>query len=69
MDWKPTAHPKVLETIFKWADGTVSGDHVERPALLFEGEEPIALFGATDAHQINGRISFNVHIPLKATPK
>ena len=69
LDWKPTAHPKVLETIFKWADGTVSGDHVERPALLFEGEEPIALFGATDAHQINGRISFNVHIPLKATPK
>jgi len=47
----------------------MSGNHVERPALLFTEEEPLALFGATDAHQINGRISFNVQIPLKATPK
>ena len=40
----------------------------ERPALLFEGEEPIALFGATDGYKKNGRISCNVQIPLKPAP-
>jgi hypothetical protein len=63
--WKAAASPKVLDHHFVWADGSQSGDKVERPALLFDGEEPVALFGATDGYQKDGRISFNVHIPLR----
>ena len=66
LNWKAAAQPKVLGNRFQWADGTLSHQNVERPALLFDGEEPIALFGATDGYQKNGRISFNVHIPLKS---
>jgi hypothetical protein len=65
LHWKPAAQPKVLDNHFKWADGTLSGDKIERPALLLENEIPIALFGATDGYKKNGKISCNVHIPLK----
>jgi hypothetical protein len=63
--WRAAARPKVLGARFTWADGTLSHERVERPALLFDGEEPVALFGATDGYQKNGHISFNVQIPLK----
>ena len=63
--WHAAAHPKVLDNYFQWADGTRSGDKVERPALLFDSDEPQALFGATDGYRRNGHISFNVQIPLK----
>lgn len=63
--WSAAAKPKVLENRFKWADGTPSYSNVERPALLFDGETPVALFGATDGYKKNGRISCNVQIPLK----
>ena len=43
----------------------MSPGQIERPALLFEGEEPTVLFGATDGYEENGRISYNVQIPLK----
>ena len=66
--WQAAAHPKVLGARFNWADGTTSHQNVERPALLFDGEDPVALFGATDGYQKNGRIAFNVQIPLKAQP-
>ena len=66
--WQAAAHPKVLGARFNWADGTMSHQNVERPALLFDGEDPVALFGATDGYQKNGRIAFNVQIPLKAQP-
>ena len=65
-NWVAATHPKVLGGKFQWADGSISISQVERPALLFDGEEPIALFGATDGYQIKGRISFNVQIPLKS---
>jgi hypothetical protein len=64
--WQAAAHPKVLDTCFTWADGTKSGNRVERPALLFDGENPVALFGGTDGYEKNGCIAFNVHIPLKS---
>ena len=63
--WQAAAHPNVLGARFGWADGTMSNQNVERPALLLDGEEPVALFGATDGYQKNGRISFNVQIPLQ----
>ena len=64
--WNATANPKVLGARFNWADGTTSNQNVERPALLLDGDDPVALFGATDGYQKNGRISFNVQIPLKS---
>ena len=67
--WRPAVHPKVLGAGFIWTDGTMSNQHVERPALLFNGQEPVALFGATDGYLKNGRISFNAQIPLKPADK
>ena len=67
-NWKAALQPKVLANRFTWADGTPSNTNVERPALLFDGEEPIALFGATDGYKKNGHISCNVQIPLKPVP-
>lgn len=64
LQWQPAAHPKVLANRFHWADGTLSNSNVERPALLFDGEKPLALFGATDGYEKNGRISLNVQIPI-----
>ena len=65
LQWKTTEQPKVVESKFKWADRTLSNSNVERPALLLDNGIPVALFGATDGYKKNGRISCNVHIPLK----
>ena len=71
LDWQPATHPKVLGKRFVWTDGKTSDWDIARPALLFEGEEPLALFGATDGWQKNrtattpGCIAFNVQIPLR----
>ena len=65
LDWKPAAHPRVLGSQFAWADGTLSGTKLERPALLIEDGIPKALFGAVDVNQPYRRAhSFNIHIPL-----
>ena len=63
--WEAAKNPKVLGSTFTWQDGTQSLKNVERPALLLDGETPVALFGATDGYQPQGRISFNVAFPLK----
>jgi hypothetical protein len=55
----------VIDSRYKWADGSLSITQLERPALLFDGRTPIALFGAADGYKKTGRISSNVHIPLK----
>lgn len=65
--WQPTAKPKVLGSRFTWADGKSSMGRVERPALLFEGEMPIALFGATNGYAKLPVTSCNVQIPLQAS--
>ncbi len=65
LQWKPAAHPKVLDRRFNWADGTTSNTNVERPALLLTDGVPTMLFGATDGYRKDGKPSFNVHIPLK----
>jgi hypothetical protein len=64
--WQPTAQPKVLGSHVIWADGRVSGWRVERPALLFDGETPIALFGATNGYARPPTTSCNIQIPLRA---
>jgi alpha-L-fucosidase 2 len=66
LNWKPACHPKVLGSQFSWADGTLSGTKLERPALLIEDGIPKALFGAVDVNQPRHRAhSFNVQIPLE----
>ena len=37
---------------------------LDRPALLIEGDELVALFGGTDQQAKLGRVAFNVQIPL-----
>ncbi len=65
-DWQPAMHPKVLDNYFLWEDGTSSGVRIERPALLFENNVPIALFGAVDVTRNGVRDhAYNVHIPLR----
>lgn len=66
--WQAAAHSKVLGARFNCADGTTSNQNVERPALLLDGEEPVALFGATDGYMKGGLISYNVQIPLQPLP-
>ena len=63
--WKLASHPLVATPEVKWADGrTVKLDALERPQLLFENGEPIALYcAAADRKGRDG--SFNVQIPLK----
>lgn len=68
LDWKPAAHPKVLDSSFKLAGGGTSHGTLERPSLLIEDGEPTYLFGATDGYHKGGRISSNVQIPLVPTP-
>lgn len=65
--WKPAAHPKVLGNRYQWADGTTSQSTIERPALLFDGETPIALFGAASDNK-NRDGTYNVQIPLRSEP-
>jgi hypothetical protein len=65
--WKPAASPRVLGDRFTWADGTPSLKNVERPALLFDGDTPIALFGATGGYLKTP--SFNVQFPLKSAAR
>lgn len=62
--WNAAPQPRVLGARFTWADGQSSAKNIERPALLFDGEQPIALFGATDGYPKSG-VSCNVQIPLK----
>lgn len=65
LTWQPAARPAVLGAKFRWADGTLSAKNIERPALLLDGAEPIALYGATDGYPKTG-VSCNVQIPLKS---
>ena len=65
--WEPAAHPKVLGNRYTWADGSTSRSPIERPALLFDGEIPVALYGAaSDNTRRDG--TYNVHIPLRSPP-
>lgn len=63
LTWKPSAHPKVLEATFLLADGKRSLSQLERPALLFQGDRPVALHGASDGYR-KDKESSNVQIPL-----
>ena len=62
-NWKPAKFPKVLDSRFQLADGSLSAKNMERPALLIDNDEPLFLFGATDGY-LKNKTSSNVQIPL-----
>lgn len=64
LDWREATHGKVLGNRFLRDDGTLSEKQLERPALLFENDEPIFLFGATDGYEKH-KTSRNVQIELR----
>jgi beta-glucanase (GH16 family) len=66
MDWTLSQHPFVANPgSIRWADGRAETlTSIERPQLLFENGEPIALCcAAADNQERDG--SFNIQIPLK----
>jgi len=68
LNWKPAPKAKVLGNHFQWADGKNSSSRIERPVVLCEDGEPVALFGATNGYVKPPKTSYNVQIPLKAVP-
>jgi len=67
-DWKLARHALVATPELRWADGRVEKmDALERPQLVFENGEPIALLCAAAARRDRDG-SFNVQIPLKPPP-
>jgi hypothetical protein len=64
-DWKLAKHPLVATPEIKWADGRLEKqDRLERPQLIFENGDPIALLCAAVVRKDRNE-SFNVQIPLK----
>ena len=67
--WNEAKYFDISERIFTWEDGrTQQFTHLERPQVLVENGEAIALMCAADTLDENKvRHSFNVQIPLKIT--
>jgi hypothetical protein len=53
----------VLDSRFLLADGSLSNQKIERPALLIDNDEPLLLFGATNGYS-SKIASSNIQIPL-----
>jgi hypothetical protein len=64
-DWKLAKHPLVTTPEVTWADGRKQKlDALERPQLLFDNDQPVALLcAAADAKGRDG--SYNIQMPLK----
>ncbi|WP_297089719.1 glycoside hydrolase family protein [uncultured Draconibacterium sp.] len=67
--WERGKYFHISDRILTWEDGrVVQYDHLERPQVLMEDGEPIALICAADVYDENNiRQSFNVQIPLIIT--
>lgn len=67
--WDQAKHFEISERKFTWEDGREQQfTHLERPQVLIENGEPIALMCAADTLDVNNvRHSFNVQIPLEIT--
>lgn len=62
LHWKSAANPKVLPSAYLLADGSRSAAKLERPVVLLDRDEPVALFGGADGYQVKGRLSANIQI-------
>ena len=71
IQWEKAKNFHVSDLSIAWEDGTVQQlDHLERPQVLVEDGNPIALMCAADIYdEKNVRQSFNVQIPLKMAYK
>ncbi|MCL7762567.1 glycoside hydrolase family protein [Polaribacter sp. Z014] len=68
LDWKPSKYHEISERIVTWENGRVQQfKHLERPQVIVENGEAIALTCAADTIVNKVRNSFNIQIPLKIT--
>ncbi|WP_111708272.1 glycoside hydrolase family protein [Lutibacter citreus] len=69
LDWVASKHHDISERIVTWENGRVQQfKHLERPQVIVENGEAIALTCAADTLDVNKvRHSFNIQIPLKIT--
>lgn len=69
LDWKPSKHHDISERIIEWENGKIQQfTHLERPQVLVENGEAVALLCAADTLDANNvRHSFNIQIPLLIT--
>lgn len=69
IQWRKAKNFHISDRIISWEDGTTHQfDHLERPQVLMENGNPIALICAADNYDENHvRQSFNVQIPLIIT--
>lgn len=69
INWEKAKYFHISDRTITWEDGTSQKlDHLERPQVLIENGEPIALICAADTYDENNvRQSFNVQIPLVIT--
>ena len=69
LDWVASKHHDISERIIEWDNGKMQQfTHLERPQVLVENGEAIALLCAADTLDANNvRHSFNIQIPLKIT--
>lgn len=68
LDWKPAKHHNISERIVQWESGREQQfTHLERPQVIVENGEAIALMCAADTLVNKVRHSFNIQIPLKVT--
>lgn len=64
LDWRPAPHPLVLPSSYAIADGTRSDIKLERPVVLLDHDEPVALYGGAGGYHKRGRLSANIQIPF-----
>lgn len=66
-DWEASENPLVLNSRFKFEDGSLSDLKLERPQLLFEKGKPIFLFGALGINEngIHRAHACNIFVHLK----
>jgi len=69
IDWQKGKYFHISDRSITWEDGTVQKlDHLERPQVLIEDGEPVAIMCAADTYDDNHvRHSYNVQIPLIIT--
>ncbi|MDV7185892.1 glycoside hydrolase family protein [Lutibacter sp. TH_r2] len=69
LDWKKSKYHEISERIITWENGREQQfKHLERPQVVLENGEAVALMCAADTLDVNKvRHSFNIQIPLKIT--
>lgn len=66
INWNKAKHFEISDRTVTWEDGSsYRFDHLERPQVFIENNEPVALLCAADSIDANNvRHSFNIQIPI-----